>query len=167
MNCAVLCESTCCCRPESVEDNILNILDSPTCESKPFLSASSNQRVISLSFHLPTYFNDIYLTSFHCCVCVSEKSVSIPDWSVCRVTLLPHVSPSLFSVCLTSMACCSYQETELFEIIEKLQVSYSLIDLQCVYPVMCEKFSYHRCSSCPSGQQDRWAAMWIPSTSEG
>ncbi|TKS82218.1 Rap1 GTPase-activating protein 2 [Collichthys lucidus] len=31
-------------RPESAEDNILDILDSPTTESKPFLSASSNQR---------------------------------------------------------------------------------------------------------------------------
>ncbi|XP_041649078.1 rap1 GTPase-activating protein 2 [Cheilinus undulatus] len=31
-------------RPESVEENILGILDSPAAESKPFLSASSNQR---------------------------------------------------------------------------------------------------------------------------
>ncbi|CAJ1062475.1 rap1 GTPase-activating protein 2 [Xyrichtys novacula] len=31
-------------RPESVQDNILDILDSPVTESKPFLSTSSNQR---------------------------------------------------------------------------------------------------------------------------
>ncbi|XP_034553148.1 rap1 GTPase-activating protein 2 [Notolabrus celidotus] len=31
-------------RPESAQDNILDILDSPATESKPFLSASSNQR---------------------------------------------------------------------------------------------------------------------------
>ncbi|XP_042278894.1 rap1 GTPase-activating protein 2 [Thunnus maccoyii] len=35
-------------RPESVEDNILNILDSPATENKPFLSASSNQRETEL-----------------------------------------------------------------------------------------------------------------------
>uniref|UniRef100_A0A3B4YPP1 Rap1 GTPase-activating protein 1-like n=1 Tax=Seriola lalandi dorsalis TaxID=1841481 RepID=A0A3B4YPP1_SERLL len=31
-------------RPESAEDNILDILDSPASESKPFLSSSSNQK---------------------------------------------------------------------------------------------------------------------------
>eukprot|EP00064_Thunnus_orientalis_P014756 superscaffoldBa00002617_g14803 len=35
-------------RPESVEDHILNILDSPATENKPFLSASSNQRETEL-----------------------------------------------------------------------------------------------------------------------
>uniref|UniRef100_UPI003AAD952F rap1 GTPase-activating protein 2 isoform X1 n=1 Tax=Centroberyx gerrardi TaxID=166262 RepID=UPI003AAD952F len=35
-------------RPESVEHNILDILDSPVSETKPFLSASSNQRATEL-----------------------------------------------------------------------------------------------------------------------
>ncbi|KAM7421023.1 hypothetical protein PAMA_015289 [Pampus argenteus] len=35
-------------RPESVEDNILNMLDSTTIESKPFLPVSSNQRETEL-----------------------------------------------------------------------------------------------------------------------
>ncbi|KAM4601330.1 rap1 GTPase-activating protein 1 [Polymixia lowei] len=35
-------------RPESVEHNIMNILDSPASETKPFLSTSCNQRVTEL-----------------------------------------------------------------------------------------------------------------------
>ncbi|KAM3613892.1 uncharacterized protein V6R79_006707 [Siganus canaliculatus] len=35
---------TCCCRNESEEEKLLDILDSPACESKPFFSASGKQR---------------------------------------------------------------------------------------------------------------------------
>lgn len=133
MHCAVfMCKWTCCCRPESAEDNILNILDSPASESKPVLSASSNQRVISLSCSAlsPLFwlnmFNVFPYTAFQ------RWQVSIRSWSDRHVPLPPHVSPSLslrLHFCLTPAACCSYQDTELFEIIEKLQVSYSMIDL--------------------------------------
>ncbi|CDQ77893.1 unnamed protein product [Oncorhynchus mykiss] len=45
---ALLCHSTCCSRPEPLEHSILDISDSPTSETKPFLSAGSNQKVTEL-----------------------------------------------------------------------------------------------------------------------
>ena len=120
---------------------------------------AANRGWYNYLFTVRAHFNYIHLMSFHFQLKRLSGSSSCPYFSF----------PSLcLYFCLTSVACWSYQETELFEIIEKLQVSYSVIDLQCVYPVMCElRFIYHWCSYCPSGQQDRWAAVSIPSTSEG
>lgn len=127
---------TCCCRPaQSAENSVLDILDSPPSESKPFIAASSNQRVISLS--CLAWLNSLHVFFPHYTFTWSQ--VSIRSTSVCHVPLFLHASPS-FSLCLyfflTFAACCSYQDTELFEIIEKLQVSNGNIDLMnaCVAP---------------------------------
>lgn len=74
------------------------------------------------------------------------------------VLSFPFLSDWLHIVCFFSC-----QDTELFEIIEKLQVSFSMIHLmQCLSGrALLSSFS------CPSGQQDRWAALWIPTAPEG
>lgn len=88
-----LCKSTCCCRPESVEDNVLDILDSPVSEKKTVPSASSNQRVSLSAQRSPSKL--ILNTCLWCLFisCASERSVA--EWHNPL-----RVSPSL-SLCLT------------------------------------------------------------------
>ncbi len=88
----------------------------PLCQQQP-----EGDIIIMLTVEGPLLFHlEMHNVHFY--------KVPICNWNVAvplppRVCLLPFLS-----VCV-SAACCSYQDTELFEIIEKLQVSYNHIDL--------------------------------------
>lgn len=168
-----LCKSTCCCRPESAEDNILDILDSPARESKPFLSASCNQRVIpSLcsAFTSPAYSNLIYLIYFH-------------TQHFCR-SHFPLVAESFVLFLFLPIFLLSFSPSAFLS--DSCRLLYlpghravwnhrkAAGELQSAWSFACvssdawaAEVSYHQCSFCPSGQQDRWAAVWIPIASEG
>lgn len=164
-----LCEWTCCCRPESAEDNILDILDSPTTESKPFLSASSNQRVISLSCSacsFPSYFNWIYTKCISICS-VSEKSCfhSQLKYLSCSSSSSPCFSfPFSLSALLPDVCCLLFISGYRAVWNHWKAASEFLKNVSCV---LCGVWAVSYQHSCPSGQQDRWAAVWIPSSTEG
>lgn len=147
------CKPTCCFRLESEENELQDSLDSPASDSKPSLSSSSNQRVRECprSHSVSTHLINPPCNHCHIFVQLFMMFLFLPTF------LLP------FFFLLEPPVHFLSQETELFEIIAKLQVSFSGIDLVCA----SSRCVCHRWCSCLSGQPARWAKMWIPTTSEG
>ena len=161
----MICKWTCCCRPETAEENLL---ESPAGDRKPFLPASSNQRVIP-SKCSASYFNyiHVYVLKYG----ISDKfpfeaeqfvmflflpTFLLPFLSVCNCVwrLLPVVRIRTQS-CLKSLKSCRW-------------VASPLILCSVQWRLSKRSFlSSYQYSPRPSGQQDRWAAVWIPSSSEG
>lgn len=153
---------TCSSRPESLGHSILDILDSPSNETKPFVPTSSTQKVeSSLSFSKRAFL--------HFRQAVVYKSMNRRRFIHLQPLFLSISSLRLFHSFSSTML----QVTELFEIIEKLQVDpfLSLPFIFIFFPDVCTSFpspsGWLFCVSLFIGQQIRWTALWVPSSIQG